>query len=159
MKPIIITVVGMAVTAGIDFAPTKHIDEHRDVARRAQIQKLDPLTFKEKNPLTKVPVSVEDIAFDIATKKGWSGNEWAALKKLWGNESGWNTNALNPSSGACGIPQAWPCEKIGANWRDPRTQLTWGADYIQRTYGTPSAALYFWQNIAPSKPPYNGHWY
>ena len=117
---------------------------------------LDKTELKPIQQLEKVPVSVEDIAYVLATQRGWDGSEWAALQKLWGNESGWNTEALNPSSGACGIPQAWPCSKIGPNWRDPKTQLSWGANYIAERYGSPSKALSFWYAQCGSP---KGCWY
>src|SRR5690348_4249617 len=50
----------------------------------------------------------------------------------------------------CGrIPQANPGTKMataGPDWRtNPQTQIRWGEDYIQRTYGTPCQAWSFWQ--------------
>lgn len=120
------------------------------------VDQLKPNESKPIEQLEKVSVSIEDIAYVIATQKGWNGPEWSALQKLWGNESGWNTDAQNPSSGACGIPQAWPCSKIGDNWRDPKTQLTWGANYIQQRYGSPSKALSFWYAQCGSS---KGCWY
>lgn len=120
------------------------------------LEQLKPVEVHAFESLEKVPVSVEDIAYVLATQRGWNGSEWDALKKLWGNESGWNTDALNPSSGACGIPQAWPCSKIGDNWRDPKTQLTWGANYIADRYGSPSKALSFWYAQCGSS---KGCWY
>ncbi len=42
----------------------------------------------------------------------------------------------NPSSGAYGIPQALPGEKMasaGADWQtNPATQINWGIGYIRR---------------------------
>lgn len=63
---------------------------------------------------------------------------WNALYQLWMHESGWNPNARNPSSGACGIPQALPCSKI----RDMSIsgQVSWGLSYIAERYGNPSNA-------------------
>ena len=79
-----------------------------------------------------------------------------ALTRLWEGESGWRWNAENPSSGAYGIPQALPAEKMasaGEDWRsNPATQIDWGLQYIKDTYGSPSAALEFWNSNDP-------HWY
>lgn len=69
---------------------------------------------------------------------------WPALQKLWQRESNWNPNARNPSSGACGIPQALPCSKIPD--MSPRGQVEWGLSYIKARYGTPSRAWSFWAN-------------
>ncbi|MGW4381806.1 aggregation-promoting factor C-terminal-like domain-containing protein [Kitasatospora sp. NPDC004531] len=64
-------------------------------------------------------------------------------------ESGWNVHATNPSSGAYGLMQALPGSKMasaGADWRDnPATQIKWGLQYMNQTYGSPCAAWSFWQ--------------
>ena len=81
----------------------------------------------------------------LAGKYGWgSGSQWEDLVKLWEAESGWSVTATNPSSGAYGIPQALPGDKMaadGKNWKTSAvTQITWGLKYIKTTYGDPSAA-------------------
>lgn len=69
--------------------------------------------------------------------------QWDSLYQLWMRESGWNPNAYNPSTGACGIPQAMPCSKIADH--SVEGQITWGLNYIAGRYGTPAAAWSFWQ--------------
>jgi len=68
---------------------------------------------------------------------------------MWGHESGWRVNAANPS-GAYGIPQALPGDKMasyGADWQtNPTTQIKWGLDYIGGRYSTPCGAWSFWQS-------------
>ena len=68
----------------------------------------------------------------------------SCLTLLWNHESGWRIDATNASSGAYGIPQALPGNKMataGPNWQtDARTQITWGLDYIAGVYGTPCGA-------------------
>lgn len=84
---------------------------------------------------------------------GFASSEWPSLKALWQGESGWNENAVNPSSGAGGIPQALPASKMGAGWQgNAAQQIAWGLGYIKGTYGTPSNALAKWQARSP-------HWY
>ncbi len=77
----------------------------------------------------------------------WTSWQFRYLNLLWMRESGWNRFAYNRSSGAYGIPQAVPGDKMasaGANWRtSARTQIIWGMDYIQGRYGTPWRA---WQH-------------
>lgn len=67
---------------------------------------------------------------------------------LWDHESGWNPNAVNKSSGACGIPQALPCNKIknsqGSN--DWKAQIRWGIDYINYRYKKPCSAWNHFKN-------------
>ena len=85
----------------------------------------------------------------LAAAYGWnSGQQWDDLVKLWDQESGWNNQAENPSSGAYGIPQALPYTKMPkAAWppryggrADPTAQISWGLSYIKGRYGSPSAA-------------------
>lgn len=87
---------------------------------------------------------------------GWTGNNWEALKALWNGESGWNASALNASSGAYGIPQSLPADKMasaGSDWRtNPLTQIKWGAEYIASRYGNPANAYAQWLSRSP-------HWY
>ena len=67
---------------------------------------------------------------------------------LWDHESGWNPNAVNKSSGACGIPQSLPCNKIvkqqGSN--DWKAQIRWGIDYINYRYKKPCSAWNHFKN-------------
>lgn len=69
----------------------------------------------------------------------WGPDQWPALKALWTQESGWNANAVNPTSGAAGIPQA-----LGHGTVFPlgqaRPQIAWGLNYIKGRYGSPDAA-------------------
>lgn len=80
----------------------------------------------------------------ILNTYGWGDDQWVALEQLWTRESGWNHLAVNPSSGATGIPQALPGDKMataGADWRtNPQTQVRWGASYIKGRYGDPLGA-------------------
>lgn len=82
---------------------------------------------------------------------GWGGDQFGPLQKLWEGESGWNPNAVNPSSGAYGIPQA-----LGKghpyNLGDGPAQIRWGLKYIKDRYGSPGAAWNFWNKQSP-------HWY
>ncbi|WP_225427488.1 phage tail tape measure protein [Ligilactobacillus agilis] len=64
-------------------------------------------------------------------------------------ESGWNPKATNPSSGAYGLPQSLPGNKMasaGKDWRtNPITQLKWMYSYIKGRYGNAANAQRFWQ--------------
>ena len=85
---------------------------------------------------------------------GWSEYDWQCLVKIINHESGWNPNAVNKSSGACGLFQSLPCSKMksaGADYRtNYKTQVKWGLGYIKGRYGTPAKAWNFWQKH---------HWY
>lgn len=83
---------------------------------------------------------IQSYAHKEVLSKGWSEIDFSALVKLWVRESGWNPQAVNSSSGACGIPQALPCSKI-PNPSDWKSQVDWGLNYIAGRYGSPSSAL------------------
>lgn len=87
---------------------------------------------------------------------GWGGDQFSCLVSLWNGESNWRADALNPYSGAYGIPQSLPAEKMltaGPDWRtNGHTQVDWGLGYIQAAYGSPCAAWNSWQSRNP-------HWY
>jgi hypothetical protein len=87
---------------------------------------------------------------------GWNSSQLVPLISLWNGESGWNPRANNPSSGAYGIPQSLPADKMasaGADWRtNAATQINWGLSYIKSVYGTPSNAFSQWNARSP-------HWY
>jgi len=74
----------------------------------------------------------------------WGELEFSCLVDLWDRESKWNYRAENPSSGAYGIPQALPGNKMraaGKDWRtNPETQIRWGLNYISDRYETPCGA-------------------
>jgi hypothetical protein len=75
---------------------------------------------------------------------GFKIDQFPCLDKLWKKESGWNYKATNSGSGAFGIPQALPGDKMakfGDDWKsNPATQIKWGLDYIEGRYDTPCGA-------------------
>lgn len=79
------------------------------------------------------------LGYQMMLAAGWPSSQWGALQALWTRESGWNANAVNPSSGAYGIPQS-----LGHghpyNLGDARAQIAWGLEYIRGRYGSPGAA-------------------
>lgn len=89
------------------------------------------------------PGSAQAIAREMVAARGWGSEQFDCLVSLWNRESGWNVTAANPS-GAYGIPQALPGNKmatVGADWRtSARTQITWGLGYIQGRYTNPCGA-------------------
>lgn len=60
-------------------------------------------------------------------------------------ESGWRPDAINPSSGSCGLSQALPCEKIPGDWKNPVDALRWGDSYVKGRYGSWSNAVAWWK--------------
>lgn len=84
------------------------------------------------------------IACAMLSEFGFGVGQMPALDNLWTKESGWNHQAQNPSSGAYGIPQALPGDKmasVGDDWQtNPATQIRWGLGYIRDRYGDPNGA-------------------
>lgn len=93
------------------------------------------------------PGSAQAIAAEKVAARGWGSSEFDCLVALWNKESGWRINAYNASSGAYGIPQALPGNKMasaGADWEtSASTQIDWGLGYITSRYGSPCGA---WQS-------------
>lgn len=88
---------------------------------------------------------LQDYAHDLVINTyGWSEDDFTALVNLWTKESEWNIYCYNTSSGAYGIPQSLPGNKMaseGDDWEtNGRTQIRWGLKYIQGRYGSPSGA-------------------
>lgn len=90
------------------------------------------------------PGSAQAIGYELVMARGWGEDQYSCLVSLFNRESHWNVYAGNPVSGAYGIPQALPGSKMasaGADWQtNPRTQITWGLNYIAGRYGTPCGA-------------------
>ncbi|MFG2003752.1 lytic transglycosylase domain-containing protein [Spirillospora sp. NPDC048911] len=118
----------------------------RDAAARKKLE-----AQKERERLAKSnPSAAQNRAFGkkMNALKGWD-RCWPSLKTLWEHESNWNERAVNPSSGAYGIPQALPGDKLasaGADWRTSSpTQIAWGLGYIKARYKDPCGAWSWWQ--------------
>ena len=93
------------------------------------------------------PPTVQELAEDMVSAK-FGKNQFKAFASIVTRESNWNTNAVNRSSGACGLGQALPCSKIPDH--SVKGQVDWMIGYIADRYGTPNEAWAFWQSH---------HWY
>ena len=71
------------------------------------------------------------------------GDESDKAIELINRESGFNSYAKNPTSGACGLVQALPCSKLPCEMEEVTCQIKWGKEYISQRYGTASQALAF----------------
>jgi cell wall-associated NlpC family hydrolase len=114
--------------------------------------------FAQAPVILRLKATIQQAGGDAASNKkiaellaggfGWSPSQdkgqWDALDKLWDRESDWSVTSTNPETGAYGIPQALPGDKMaaaGKDWRtSAQTQIIWGLGYILATYGTPEAA-------------------
>ncbi|MCX4744564.1 LysM peptidoglycan-binding domain-containing protein [Kitasatospora sp. NBC_01287] len=95
-------------------------------------------------PTDNSPGSLQALAASIVP-----ADQLASFDQIITHESGWNVTATNPSSGAYGLPQALPGNKMasaGSDWAtNPATQLKWALQYMNTTYGSPNQAWAFWQ--------------
>jgi len=91
------------------------------------------------------PTAAQQDAKNLMPSYGFSvASQWSCLFSLWEQESTWNVYAENATSGAYGIPQSLPGDKmasVAADWQtNPVTQIKWGLGYIKQIYGTPCVA-------------------
>ncbi|MGC5342700.1 transglycosylase SLT domain-containing protein [Streptomyces sp. DT24] len=75
--------------------------------------------------------------------------QFQCFSNIVSHESGWDMHATNSSSGAYGLVQALPANKMassGSDWKtNAETQIKWGVDYMNSRYGSPCEAWNFWQ--------------
>lgn len=93
------------------------------------------------------PAGAQAYAASQLGSYGWAAGQMQCLQKLWTKESDWKTTATNKSSGAYGVVQSLPAEKMasaGADYRtNYETQINWGLNYVKQRYGSPCGALNF----------------
>ena len=85
----------------------------------------------------------------VAKKMIGDDAQYECFSKIVEHESDWNVNAKNSSSGAYGLVQALPGDKMasaGSDWKtNAATQIEWGLDYMKDRYGSACGAWDFWQ--------------
>ncbi|MBO0847285.1 MAG: lytic transglycosylase domain-containing protein [Nocardioides sp.] len=119
-----------------------------DPAKRAALRlKSGPAVSGQESLSNQSP---QTIAATLLPSYGFDSSQMSCLIPLWMGESGWRVDAMNPSSGAYGIPQSLPAEKMASvapDWRtNPVTQIKWGLGYIRSSYGSPCSAWAFKQS-------------
>ncbi|MFJ6087280.1 transglycosylase SLT domain-containing protein [Streptomyces sp. NPDC092369] len=131
-------------TARVAAAKTaKAKKDAADKAARAKAAEGDPDATFSLQPSYTVP-QVKAMAAQIV-----GSGQYQCFSNIVDHESTWNYLAVNPSSGAYGLVQALPGDKmatVGADWRtNPATQIKWGLNYMNQAYGSPCDAWAFWQ--------------
>ncbi|GAA3710484.1 hypothetical protein GCM10022204_31160 [Microlunatus aurantiacus] len=111
-------------------------------AKKAELARIKELGYE---PGTSNP---RDIAKQILKNKyGYGNDQYQCFNNIIIRESNWDIDATNASSGAYGIPQSLPGNKmasVGDDWRtNPATQITWGIEYMKDRYGSPCSAWGF----------------
>lgn len=95
--------------------------------------------------MARTPFGAKKVAKAIMAEEfGFNDFQYSCLNSLWTKESHWNYKARNKNSGAHGIAQALPADKmsvVATDWRtNPVTQIRWGLRYISIRYDTPCKA-------------------
>jgi phage-related tail protein len=119
---------------------------------KKQIQELDTkLQSKaaEKARLARIEADRASLAQKVVnsaipTAQASGGSENEAKMFIYMRESGNNPNAVNRTSGACGLAQALPCGKMNCALGDYACQDAWATSYMQSRYGTWVNAKAFW---------------
>lgn len=125
--------------------------EQKAIEKKAAKKKKDAEPAGATVPYTgPIPTSCKEYSGNRATgcalmlDAGFAISQFPCLDKLWTKESGWNHRAKNASSGAYGIPQAYPGSKmssVASDWQtNPATQIKWGLGYIKGRYSNPCGA-------------------
>jgi hypothetical protein len=136
------------ITAAQDAATVKMKAKNAMLARYRALQEADRSVQEERASRDaerkKYEGTPKEVAMNLLPDHGWSQSQFSCLEKLWNKESRWRTDADNPTSTAYGIPQALPGNRMAAYGKDWRTnavtQIKWGLDYIEATYGSPCSA-------------------
>ena len=71
-----------------------------------------------------------------------TNKEMSCIDKLYEVESHWNPKAINPISGAYGIPQGM---SVWLRTATPYQQVMWGIKYSYHRYGSMCGAYRHWQ--------------
>ena len=103
--------------------------------------------------MARSPIGAKVVAGQIMKSEyNWGSYQFECLNRLWTKESHWNYRAHNYRSGAHGIAQALPANRmeiISTDWRkNPVTQIRWGLRYIEIRYENPCKA---WAKFKRSK--------
>lgn len=90
-----------------------------------------------ETPQVKAPtVKVTGSKQEWLAQSGIPNDVWGHVDYLVTRESGWNPNAVNASSGACGLGQQLPCGKWAGAWNDPVAALKGMHSYVLGRYGS-----------------------
>lgn len=127
-------------------------------ADKAKIEEQLKQLQQERDSLSKqLQAKLEQKERDIAAKaqkaavaavsspKAYASSCDSAKACIYQKESGNNPGAINKSSGACGLGQAWPCSKMKCSLTDYACQDAYFTNYAVNRYGSWGKAWAFWQ--------------
>lgn len=135
-----VTQTGATVSKNAKASTSKASKKTTKKAKKKVVKK----TVKKRKILTTAAKNKKIAAAQVKKRK-WNSKQYSCLVTLWNKESRWNHKAKNRYSGAYGIPQSLPGNKMrsaGKDWKtNPATQIKWGLSYIKQRYKTPCGAL------------------
>lgn len=128
------------------IAEAKRLEEEQRAkaeaeAKAAQAQKAEAEKQKQQTTAVSLPGGSHT---DWMTAAGIDPANFGYVEFIVSRESGWNPNAINSSSGACGLGQQNPCGKWPGAWNDPIAALSAMNSYVAR-YGGWAGAYAYWQ--------------
>ncbi|ANH38464.1 hypothetical protein I601_2036 [Nocardioides dokdonensis FR1436] len=151
------SVVPLAAEAVSEETRAAIVDGRDEVVSRSDRRdQADPakqaaLSTDEGQAMTKAERLAEadprDIGRALLGEFGFSADQFSCLDSLWVSESDWEVDADNPTSSAYGIPQALTeLHELPADYMtSAESQIRWGLEYIQDSYGSPCSAWSFKQ--------------
>ena len=120
--------------------------ENQSLKVNLQAKKDAQLAAAQVAPKQNVAAPVATVSGDKASWLAASGipeHEWGYVDMIVSRESSWNPNAVNSSSGACGLGQQLPCGKWSGEWNDPIAALRAMDGYVRGRYGGWQQAVAF----------------
>ena len=106
--------------------------------------------YEAETKTIEYPIEIQNheikmYAYQVVTEK-WGVEQWKYYNDLISRESGWNTNAQNPTSTAFGLHQF-----LNGTWQggeciktiDYKVQIDCGIKYVEDRYETPHKAIVF----------------
>ena len=139
-------IIGLLNLGDYKYTPVDHDSKRRTLEL---IKPLDPPKVVEM--ATKPKIAVKPVQAPVVAPSGTCADwmtqagitDWDNAIWLINKESGCRPNAINPSSGACGIAQSLPCAKMGCSLQDPVCQLKWMQGYVFARYSSWENAVKF----------------
>jgi len=115
-----------------------------ELKKQVEAKKQSKIAQAVKPVQTAQAASVSGTKADWMRAAGIPEAEWGYVDSIVTRESGWNPNAVNKSSGACGLGQQLPCGKWAGAWNDPVAALKAMSGYVKARYGGWAGAVAFW---------------
>lgn len=123
-----------------------------NIEKPIELEELDKKEYnsikKTKSGLKGLKIGKEEILnylHNEVIKTGWSEEDYSSIVELIKRESNFKVDSTNIRTGACGLFQAHPCNKMKKYGNDYKinykVQIKWGIEYIKSRYKTPTNAL------------------